>query len=110
MWHYNKLILIWSDSDLMIAIVYKMVVIHKLFKYTICALQLPWRSTHVKLLLDIHYVCLHTLYTSDENMHPVPYLLIGKGEIGWGVPKQIYTFWAKKSLHENSNSQLALYR
>ena len=34
-----------------------------------------------------HYVCLHIPYTCDDDiMNLVPYLLIGSGEIGWGVP------------------------
>ena len=64
------------------AIAYKMMAIHKLLKYTGYALQLPRKSGHVKPLLYIHYVCLYTLYTCDDNMYPVRYLLVGKGEIG----------------------------
>ena len=54
------------------------------------------------------FVNLRSLYTCDDNLYPVRYLLIGKGENGWGVLKQSCKFWAKLSLYENKNSPIGL--
>ena len=39
--------------------------INKLLKYTDYAMQILWKYAPVKLLLDIHYVCLYLLYTCN---------------------------------------------
>ena len=42
----------------------------------------PEKNFQVKPLIDIIYVFLHTLYTCDDNMYSVRYLLTGKDDIG----------------------------
>ena len=73
--------------------------------------KLPWKNVPVNPLLHIYDVCFHISYKCDDIMYQVRYLLIGWGEIGWGVPKQSYKFWAKLRAYryKNPNIQLVLY-